>query len=189
MRPRRCSSSAWATSAATRTQTPAVRCSIERSACATPGRKYRPAPVRPELSGGRRTPRPRGAKALFLSAAGNGRIIFRLKAADQAHQPTLNVDLVGPKDPRLVIGVGGLERDRGSLFAQTLEGCLLLLDQGHDNVAVVGGVAALDDDDVALVDAGLDHGIALHFQGEMLAARDQIGRHPNVLRMILNGAD
>jgi hypothetical protein len=33
------------------------------------------------------------------------------EAADQAHQPTLNVDLVGAEDPRLVIGVGGLQRD------------------------------------------------------------------------------
>src|SRR5262249_34236103 len=80
-------------------------------------------------------------------------------------------------------------RDRGPLFAQALEGRLLFLHEGHDDVAVIGRVAALDDDDVALVDAGFDHGVASDLEGEVLAACHEIRRHPDVLRVILNGAD
>src|SRR5262249_53327842 len=81
------------------------------------------------------------------------------KSSNQSDQPALNVDLIGTEDARLIVGIGSLERDRSPLLAQAFEGRLLLLDQSDDDVAVFGGVAALADDDVALVDAGLDHRI------------------------------
>src|SRR5436190_17353746 len=89
------------------------------------------------------------------------------KPSYQPHQPPLDVDLVGAEDAGLVVGVGGFQRDRGALLAQALEGGLLLLDHGDDDVAVLGRVAALADDDVALVDAGVDHRVALDLQREM----------------------
>src|SRR5438132_12993201 len=111
------------------------------------------------------------------------------KPAYQPHEPPLDVDLVGAEDAGLVVGVGGLQGDGGALLAQALEGRLLLLDQGDDDVAVLRRVAALADDDVALVDAGIDHGIALDLEREMLASAHHLRRHGDILRVVLDGAD
>src|SRR5215470_16168038 len=81
------------------------------------------------------------------------RPVRRSELANQSHQFTLNIDLVRTEDSRFVVWIGRLERDGGTLLAQALEGGLLLFYQRHDDVAVLGGVAALADDDVALVDA------------------------------------
>src|SRR5262245_56148718 len=71
----------------------------------------------------------------------------RSKLANQSHQFTLDVDLVRAEDSRLIVGVGRLERDGSTLLAQALEGGFLLFHEGHDNVAVLGRLAALADDD------------------------------------------
>ncbi len=108
---------------------------------------------------------------------------------DEAHEATLDVDLIRPENARLVIGVRGLERDRRTLLAQALQGRLLALDEGHDNVAVLGRVAAAHDHGIAVVDAGLDHRVALHLEREVLAVGQQVGRAGDVVRMVLDGAD
>src|SRR5262249_21954363 len=117
------------------------------------------------------------------------RPLRRSKLANQSDQFALNIGLVRTEGSRLVVWIGRLERDRGTLLAQALEGGLLLFYQRHDDVAVLGGVAALADDDVALVDAGIDHRIAFHLQRERLSPAHHLGRHANILGVVLDGAD
>src|ERR1700726_3185817 len=79
---------------------------------------------------------------------------------EQAHQPALHLDPVGPEDAGLVGLVGGLESDRGAAPAQALQRDLLVVDERHHDAAVLGGLAALHDDGVAVEDAGVDHAVA-----------------------------
>ena len=97
--------------------------------------------------------------------------------AEQPDQLALDAHAVGRQDADLVGGIGRLERDRGAAAAEAFERGLLVVDQRHHDVAGIGGLAALDQRDVAVEDAGLDHRIAAHLEGEMLARREQIGRH------------
>src|SRR5476651_55096 len=53
-------------------------------------------------------------------------------------QAALDLDPVGSEDPRLVGGVGRLERDRRALLAQALQRRLGIVDQRHDNLARLG---------------------------------------------------
>ena len=48
----------------------------------------------------------------------------------------------------------------------------------------MGGIAALDDDVVAIVDAGFDHGIALDLQRVVLSVAQQRGRHVEVFAFV-----
>ena len=62
-------------------------------------------------------------------------------APDQARQPALDLDLVGPVALRFVMAVGGVEADHLAFAAEGLEGRFLIVDQGDDDLAVAGGVA------------------------------------------------
>jgi len=73
-------------------------------------------------------------------------------------------------------GVRRLERDRGAAPAEALERRLLLVDERDHDVARVGAFAATDQHQVAVEDAGFDHRVAAHFEGEMFAGGKQIGR-------------
>src|SRR5690606_22944962 len=113
----------------------------------------------------------------------------RLVAPDQPYEPPLDIHLVGAEDARLELGVGSLERDRGAPFAQALEGRLLMIDQSHDDVAILGRIAPANDDRIAIVDSRLDHGVAFDLEREMLAIRQEIGRAGDIVRMVLNGGN
>ncbi len=95
-------------------------------------------------------------------------------AADEAHQLALNANAVRPEDPRFIGRIGGLQSDRLSFAAEAFQCRFLIIDQGNDDVAIGGGVGLLDDDRVAIENAGLDHRIALYLKGEMLARRENI---------------
>ncbi len=66
---------------------------------------------------------------------------------------------------------------------------LLALDEGDDDVAVLGRVAAAHDHRVAVVDAGLDHRVALHLEREVLAVGEDVGRAGDVVGVVLDGGD
>src|SRR5690606_29372172 len=93
----------------------------------------------------------------------------RSVAPDEPDQSALDLDPVRPEDPRLVGGIGRLERDRGALAAEALQRCLLVVDERHDDVARIGGLRVADDDRVAIEDAGLDHRVALDLEREVFA--------------------
>src|SRR5690606_42160110 len=88
---------------------------------------------------------------------------------DKPHEPALNVDLIRAKDAGLVVRIGSLKRNGRTLLAKTLECRFLLLNQRNDDIAIFGGLAALDYDDVAVMNAGLNHRIAAHLEREVLA--------------------
>ena len=109
--------------------------------------------------------------------------------ADEPHQLALHGHLVGAEDAGLVVGVGGLQRDRGALAAQALQGRFLAVDQGHDDLAGVGGVGLADDHEIAVEDAGVDHRIPGDLQDEVLAgAEDGLG-HADAVALLLDRLD
>ncbi|KIU01638.1 hypothetical protein QU38_00600, partial [Staphylococcus aureus] len=89
----------------------------------------------------------------------------------------------------LVGGVRRLEGDRGTAAAQALQGRLLVVDQCHDDVAGVGGVLLADHHEVAVEDASLDHRVAAHLQGIVLAARDHVRGQGDRAALRLDGRD
>ena len=78
-------------------------------------------------------------------------------ATNEAHQSTLDIDLIRAEDPGLEFRVGSFERYRRALLAKPLQSCFFLLDERNDYVAILGGVAAADDDRITIMNAGLDH--------------------------------
>src|SRR6266566_7511733 len=108
---------------------------------------------------------------------------------EQPHQLALNLHAIWRQDAHLVARIGGLERDRGAAAAEALERRLLLVDQGNDDVAGVGNLGAAEQRDVAVEDAGIDHGIAAHFQREMIPGREQVGRHVDGVAAVLDRLD
>ena len=52
-----------------------------------------------------------------------------------------------------------------------------IVDQRHDDIAIARRVAASDQGIITVMDAGLDHRIARHFQRIMIAGAEQRRRH------------
>ena len=75
-------------------------------------------------------------------------------------------DLVIAEDAGLVGGVRCLERDHAALAPQPLQGRFLVIHQGHHDFAIRGVVTSLDDHRIAIIDARLNHRIALHAEHE-----------------------
>src|SRR5438552_5293666 len=120
---------------------------------------------------GARAPASLRRGAPYFIGAGRNRIgVFLVVSPQKPDQPALHLDPVGTENARLVRLVGGLERDRGAAPAQPLQGYLFVVDQRDDEGAVIGGIAALDDDRIAIVDAGIDHAVAGDLQRIMLAS-------------------
>src|SRR2546426_6068911 len=61
----------------------------------------------------------------------------------------------------------GSQHDSTLLAAESLQREFVVHNR-HDDVANVGGCALLHDDDVARMDSGVDHGIALYFDKDRL---------------------
>lgn len=64
----------------------------------------------------------------------------------------------------MVFGVGGAEFDVAVVFVAEVEvfDGELVVDESDDDIAVGGFGRAVDDGDVAVVDAGVDHAVAVH---------------------------
>mgnify|MGYP001551786318 CR=1 FL=1 len=109
-------------------------------------------------------------------------------AADHGHELALDPYTVGAEDAGFVGGVGGFEGDGVAALAQALQRGFFVIDQGHDDVAAVGVFAAADNDDVAIEDAGADHGIAFDLKGKVIVAL-QIRRRGDTANFILKRFD
>src|SRR6185503_2433448 len=96
-------------------------------------------------------------------------------AAVKPDQPALHPHTIGAKNACFVARIGGLQGDRCALAAQPLQRDFVVVDQGDDNGPVLGSVRALHHDGIAVIDARLDQGVALNFEGEVLAAPEQAG--------------
>ena len=64
-----------------------------------------------------------------------------------------------------------------AVVLQALERRLPLVVHGHDDLPHGGRRRFADDDEVAVVNAGADHGLAVDAQGEVFAAAEQTQRH------------
>src|SRR3954471_11349189 len=78
-------------------------------------------------------------------------------AAQDANHDALDADAVGLDDAGLHGVVGGLEADLAAFLEVALEGGLAGVEEGDDLLAVLGGVAAFDDDVVAVAEVVFDH--------------------------------
>jgi hypothetical protein len=110
----------------------------------------------------------------------------RLIPPEQPNQLALDAHTVGRQDAHLVGGVGGLECDRGAAAAEALQGGLLLVDQRHHDVAGVGRFGSAQQRDIAVEDAGIEHAVATHFEREVLARAQHLGRHVDDLSLALD---
>src|SRR5437868_355352 len=93
----------------------------------------------------------------------------RSVASDQAGQAALDGHLVGAVALRFIMAVGGVEADHLALAAIGLERRLLMIDQGHDDLALARGVDLSNEREVAVENSFLDHRIARHLERVMLA--------------------
>jgi hypothetical protein len=59
--------------------------------------------------------------------------------------------------------------------AQSFQCHLLIVDKRHDDCTVFGGIAALDDDRISIVDAGFDHRITIHLKSIVLSPTEEEG--------------
>src|SRR5262249_2115058 len=100
-----------------------------------------------------------------------------LIAPEQPDQLSLDAYAIGRQDSDLVGGIGGLERNRGAAAAETLERRLFFVDQRHHDIARIGPIGLLEQRDIAVEDASLDHAITTHLEREVLPGRKYIGGH------------
>src|SRR5271154_293728 len=117
--------------------------------------------------------------------------VGRLKsvAAQETDHLPLDPDPVGAEYPSFISRIGGLERDRGAALAQPLERRLLVIDQRDDDIAGFGRLLLTDEDRIVLEYSGLDHRVAAHLEGEVLAAAEKLRRHGEGLEPGLDRRD
>jgi hypothetical protein len=86
------------------------------------------------------------------------------------------------ENPSLIGRVRRFQRDHVAAAAVAFQRGFMIFDQSHDDIAVVGGRLFPDHHDVAIVDPGLDHRVALDLQRVMLAlARQHRSGHSDVV--------
>ena len=108
---------------------------------------------------------------------------------NKPHQLALDLDPVGAIEAGFICRIGGLQRDGVAATAQPLQGRLFIVHQGDNDLACVGGVGFLDNDGIAVQNAGIDHGIAGDFQRIMIAAADHAAGHRHVAHFVLQSLD
>lgn len=91
-------------------------------------------------------------------------------AADQADDDALDADAMGRfNDNRLEILIGRLEANMVSLVINFLDGGLAIIDEGDDGLSIPGIFDRLDDNEVAVGDLFVAHGVAADAEGEAAA--------------------
>src|SRR3954462_11140958 len=92
------------------------------------------------------------------------------------HNP-LNLDLIGIDENRLHRRVRRLQADlAANLAVELLQGDVRSAQQRDDHLAVVRGLAVFDDDEIAIPNLLVDHGVAAHAQHVGIALTDKIFR-------------
>ena len=77
-----------------------------------------------------------------------------------ANHDALDLHLIRVDEERLHRRIRGLETDAPVLPVDLLEGDIAAADQRDDHFAVIGGLAVLDDHEVAVADLLVDHRVA-----------------------------
>src|SRR5579872_2132893 len=117
------------------------------------------------------TPRPTPRLAPVTSA-------FILVLAHHPDDDALDLDLFRIGEDRLHRGVRRLQADLAAGVAiELLQRDVRSAEQRDDHLAVVGGLAVFDDDEVAVPNLLVDHRIAAHAQDVGVALADEVFRH------------
>src|SRR5690606_35207199 len=69
--------------------------------------------------------------------------------------------------------IGGFERNHLAFAAEPLQRGFRPIDQGYDDIAILDPILLAYDDDIAIVNASLDHRVALDFKCVMFALSGQ----------------
>ena len=109
--------------------------------------------------------------------------------AHQGDQAALDFDAVWREEPGFVAGVGGFQGDGVAAFAESFERDFVFVDQGDDDLAGFGDFAFADDHGVAVQDAGVDHGVACDFEGEMVAGAEHGHGHFDLCAIVAQRFD
>src|SRR5579875_1025982 len=104
----------------------------------------------------------------------------------QSDHLALNAYAVRRQYAHFVGRISRLERDGSPAPAEAFQGGFLIIDQRDDDIARFGGVAALEQRNIAIENTGFDHRIPAHFEGEMLAGGQQLRRHIDGVATRLN---
>src|SRR5438477_8737418 len=91
-------------------------------------------------------------------------------APHQTDKAALHFDAVRAKDARLKGLVCGFQRDRGAAPTQPFQCDFFVVDKRDDDDAVIRRLGTLDDDGIAVENAGVDHAVAGDFERVMLAS-------------------
>ena len=111
-----------------------------------------------------------------------------LLAVESEHAEDFSQNLAIINNDRFHRIVFGLQTDMSVFFVKSFDGSGIVNKRDH-RIAVIGGLAAFYKDLVAVKDTGIDHGIALDFQGKRLAARHHVRRNRKITLNILFGQD
>src|SRR5262245_6583467 len=95
-----------------------------------------------------------------------------MEPPDEPDHHALDLQLVLADEDRAHARVGGAQLDARAAAVVLLDGGVVA-DEGDDGLAVAGVALALDDDDVALADAVVDHAVADDLEGEVVVAAQQ----------------
>ena len=122
---------------------------------------------------------------------GGGPRLFEL--TDNRDHFALDAHFGGGQEHFRIAGVGRLQSDLVAFEKEVFEGGLVLgVDPGGDHFTVFGTLLVAKDDDVAVEDAGVDHGVALDAEGVELirvAVEGLVELEPFVGSVVVGGLD
>src|SRR5678815_2356221 len=97
--------------------------------------------------------------------------------ADQSGESSLYADPAFVIPLRFVAGVRRIETDRSTLAMIGFKGRFLIVDQRYDDLTIARRVDLPDQREITVEDPFVDHGVARHLQGIMLARTEQGSRY------------
>lgn len=107
--------------------------------------------------------------------------------AHKADQLALYLDAVGRINLCFIVPVFGYQMHVRPNALKTFKSHFNAIDKRDNNVAIIRAVGSLDNNRVAVMDAGFDHRIAIDLQSIMFTASQHAGGHINAARFIADG--
>ena len=150
------------------------------------GKDFRPSEGEVKKGKEKRTLYPRivrGKKKTISKKRAGGLVV----GAQQAGESSLNFYPGGGEAPGFIIFVHGNEKDIVAVAFEYFQSGFRIVYQGDDDVAVIGSVAAFDDDGVTVENAALNHGFTFNGQGVELSVTDHFKGNGNGFSFVGNG--
>src|SRR5919204_5892213 len=122
-------------------------------------------------------------------AAFRGGPEFRSIFADEGDQLALNAYPVGRKNAHFVGSISGLQRNGCAAPTEALQSGLFIIDMRNDDIARFGDFCPFQERNVPVENAGFDHAVPAHLEGEMVAGREHLRGHLDDVGLVLNCLD